>query len=112
LTASGETALAVSVQLSGFGGYDPGTVFDRSNRLLSAEEWSQVRDALTHASFWVLRPQENSAGLDGAQWIIEGRAGAKYHVVDRWSPTAGPVRELGLLFLKVARFTVPASEIY
>ena len=32
---------------------------------------------------------------DGAQWIVEVREGARYHVVDRWSPDEGRIYEIG-----------------
>lgn len=107
LTAEGDAARLTSVELSGAGGYEPGVVADRTERLLSREEWAQARDAVSVADFWATPSWNKSLGPDGSQWVIEGRVHGKYHVVDRWSPRNGPVRELGLVFLRLARVSVP-----
>ena len=113
LTVTQGTARILSVQLSGAGGYDPGTVVHRAEHLLPPQEWNQVRDAINVAHFWQMGAWEGKpGGLDGAQWVIEGRAGAKYHVVDRWCPESGPVRELGLLLMRLARLEIAESAIY
>lgn len=112
LSLTGKGARVASVELSGAGGYSPGTVVHRAERGLSSDEWSQVQRALQHANFWSTTPWLPSTGYDGAQWILEGRVGSKYHVVDRWSPEAGSFRALALAFLKLARVTVPKNEIY
>jgi hypothetical protein len=37
----------------------------------------------------------------------------KYHVVDRWSPSRGPVHELGIaLALTLAHLKIPKDQIY
>jgi hypothetical protein len=59
-------------------------------------------DELNKATFWDLPSKEKLQGIDGAEWIIEGRDGDRYHVVRRWSPVAGPVRDIGLLLLGIA----------
>ena len=52
-------------------------------------------------------------GTDGSQWIIEGVKKGQYHVVDRWMPKDGMVRELGLLLaLDFAKLNIPKNEIY
>ena len=39
--------------------------------------------------------EERTDGVDGAQWLVEGIKDGRYHLVDRWSPTDGPVRQSG-----------------
>lgn len=41
-------------------------------------------------------------GNDGAEWILEGVNGGRYHVVDRWTPGAGAYREACLYLLKIS----------
>jgi len=44
---------------------------------------------------------------------VEGVKNGQYHVVDRWSPdTADPVREIGLLSLKLGRFRIRPGDVY
>lgn len=61
--------------------------------------------------FWSLG-LDDKAGDDGAQWIIEGVKDGKYHLVDRWSPKDGQVRELGLMLLDMANLKIPAKDVY
>jgi hypothetical protein len=69
---------------------------------------------LNHVAFWKMptRPPEPELGLDGAQWIIEGRRAAQYHVVDRWTPKKGSYRDAGLHFLQLSGLSVPEKELY
>ena len=64
--------------------------------------------------FWRMPtlPLKGPPGLDGAQWIVEGRRGGDYHVVDRWTPREGVYRDAGLAFLKLAGIDVPAADLY
>jgi len=107
-----EKATLSAVQLSGAGGYDPGSVVDRTTRELSAQDVDTLRGAIGKADFWQLPSREPSMGADGAQWIIEGRSGAQYHVVDRWSPKAGPFQDLAMRFLSLARLQIPSRDAY
>ncbi|WP_162914546.1 hypothetical protein [Desertibaculum subflavum] len=109
-TASGVTVDAV--ELSGAGGYEPGSISKRGSGLLSLTDWQKLDAALAVSAFWT-QPTNDSRGVfDGAQWIVEGRRGHEYHVVNRWSPEAGPYRDLGLLFLQLAGYVASDLEIY
>jgi hypothetical protein len=59
-------------------------------------------------------PKESTkqGGTDGSQWIIEGVENGRYRVDDRWSPDAGPIRELGLGMIDLAGLRIPKEEIY
>lgn len=90
-----------AVVLDGPGGQEqPQVVSKRISRTLSASEWARIEDALIEIGFWRLATSDDAMGLDGAQWIIEGRDG-RYHVVDRWNGADG-VQEAGRVFLEVA----------
>jgi hypothetical protein len=99
-----------AVELDGAGGHTPGSEIRRVTRRLSAEESSAILAEVRKAAFWDLPSKENMVGIDGAEWIIEGRDGARYHVVRRWSPVAGPVREIGLQLLRIASLTPSDQE--
>ena len=77
------------VRLSGAGGYDPGKIEHDESCALTAAQWDELLKLLGKASFWGTPTVENySAGFDGSQWILEGQSAGKYHVVDRWTPSA------------------------
>lgn len=76
----------VATRLSGMGGYAPGVVESRTERVLSANEWRRLEEALRDAAFEAIPAELNTLGADGAQWIIERAKDGVYRVVDRWSP--------------------------
>lgn len=91
--------------LSGTGGYEPGHVVQDIERKLTLHQWNVLQAALTRMNFWKLPtniPWDDAGfgGVDGAQWIIEGRTEG-YHVVDRWGG-ADNVQKIGLLMLDLA----------
>lgn len=111
--ASGGTAALVAVELDGTGGHEPGTVERRTERSLSKEEWTTLVVAINAATFWDAPTEDPGAKVeDGAQWIIEGRRQGRYHVVERSSPGAGPVRAAGEAFLRAAHLSLPPDEMY
>lgn len=76
------------VRLSGAGGYDPGKIEHEESFALTADQWKELLKLLRKSSFWDLPTAEkNAGGYDGSQWILEGQAAGKYHVVDRWTPS-------------------------
>ena len=109
--ANGQTQL-VAVELTGAGGYEPGTIANQIEKQLTPDHWHTLLQGIEKLNFWALPTQEPSSGLDGAQWIIEGRDGSQYHVVDRWAPKSGPYREVGLLFINLTGWSVPPKETY
>ena len=64
---------------------------------LDARRVRQFTSALGTLNFWNLPAADPTRfGHDGAQWILEGVKGGRYHVIDRWSPEDGPYRKLML----------------
>ena len=51
------------------------------------------------------------SGLDGADWLIEGRRKDIYHAVHRWSP-CGKIHDLGRLFFAMAGSPLADVELY
>lgn len=112
--ADGGAALSVRMG-DGEGGYAPGKLMVNSTREIQVREVRRALDLLDEAKFWSA-PAElrfDEVNLDGAQWIFEASVAGKYHVIDRWSPKRGPVRELGLYLVNVlGNLRVPAKEVY
>jgi hypothetical protein len=79
---------------SGAGGYEPGHLARDTSYTMGEAERLEFVSLLTAAGFWALPtepPPDGMVGVDGAQWVLEGFARGRYHVVDRWSPrTTGP----------------------
>jgi hypothetical protein len=106
----------IAKRLDGSGGYEPGKVAGRKERRLSDEEVTNVRRLLSKAQFWGRQPNDERIGLDGAQWILEGRREGSYHLWDVWSPERvgpyGDFRELCLELLRQSGLMIRSSEIY
>lgn len=100
-TPAGEYRMIVTV-LSGSGGYEPGVIKERHERSLSEQEWRGLKQVLRETEFWNQPAWKETQGRDGEQWIIEGISGDRYHVVDRWTPRAGPVHRIGSYLLDLA----------
>jgi hypothetical protein len=70
------------------------------------------QNGLKTASFWKQSTQEKSdaAGMDGAQWIIEGVKNGHYHIVDRGSPSNAKYRDAALFLVKLGDLQI--KDIY
>jgi hypothetical protein len=100
-TGSNGEARLIAKELSGHGGYGPGEIRRHMQRKLSPDETRRLGSALaaTRLLTWPARDCSGIIGLDGAHWIVEARDRTGYHLVDRWSPERGPMREVGELML-------------
>jgi hypothetical protein len=72
--------------LSGHGGYDPGTLSRTTKRELRPEELRLLEQRLENAEVWGAAFTDDRRGLDGAEWIFEGKRQGKYYFHDVWSP--------------------------
>jgi hypothetical protein len=106
-----ETGLLTVKMTNGLGGYEPGgLVVDRAVPL-SREQTTDFVLHLAKARIWELPVRDQTTlGMDGAEWIIEGIRGSKYHVVTRWCPDEGAFRDAALTLVQHAQLEV--SEIY
>ena len=100
----------------GNSGYAPGTLIVNSMQDMGVNDVSHLRKLIEAMDFWQMPAElasSNVVALDGAQWILEGFNRGHYHVIDRWSPREGPLRQLGIyLVLTLARLDVPPESIY
>lgn len=108
------------VRLSGAGGYDPGKIEHEESSALTRTQWDGLLKTLKKPSFWKLPTVEKyESGYDGSRWILEGHAAGKYHVVDRWTPSADTkkrhlaafVASCGYL-LALSKQEIPEKEDY
>ena len=107
VTRAGADVAVVMVELDA---HDP-SAKRRHEFVASGEVWAALHRHLEAADFWNLAgdPGEDERGLDGADWVIEGRRGGLYHSVIRWEPKAGPFRDACEDLIKVAGASFPAE---
>jgi hypothetical protein len=123
------TIRLVTKMLDGKGGYAPGKLQVNTTKKLTDKEWSSLTKQIDDCKFWSMPTKEkqsfvNEQGLtvgwtmsDGAQWILEGTQGDKYHVVDRQSPDDSSHRKLGkyrdmcLFLLKLSDLDLDKKDV-
>ena len=95
----------------GAGGYEPGKLIKDKKKQLSMNEWTLFLQKIDTLGFWNLKTTENEIlGLDGAEWILEGKELGRYHVVDRWS--GGNIEPICLDLLKMTDIKIKDDDIY
>ena len=73
---------------------------------------------MRESGFWELpsneKQAENEIVLDAATWVIEGKMGDQYHVVERYAPKCSDnVRNIGLMMLlDMAKLKLLYDEVY
>ena len=102
-----EGRFATGIVLSGSGGYEPGTVAKRTHRRLSASEWRRLEERLEKAGMWEPDQPDDRLVMDGAQWILEGRAGGRYRLHDLQSPDP----ERSSQYIKVCTYLLELAKI-
>ena len=82
----------------------PGNLMGGGKASVDDAEWRELESALDAAGFWRMPTNEplNSQDDPGTAWIVEGRRGRQYHIVNRSSPRDTPYRDAGLVFLRLA----------
>lgn len=106
----------MSSESAGAGGYEPGALIRHDSAALPEKEWHALIAALEQEHFWERPATVDRGGADGAEWMIEGRRGNRYSIVDRWSPedtgSSAFMRRLGVDFLRLGKLGIPLSALY
>jgi hypothetical protein len=97
---------------NGKGGYNAGNLTLNESHDLTKAQIAEFLGLLRTAAFWSLPSEDETGGLDGAQWVLEGAEKGRYHIVDRWSPTNSDFEQLCLFLFEQSRIRLEAKEIY
>lgn len=82
--------------IGGRGSQHSGQLIRSDQKHVSFVEIAKLLSSTAIKDFWSLPSRGKQSGCDGAFWILEGvQPSFAYHVVDRWSPDSGPVKEIG-----------------
>jgi hypothetical protein len=82
--------------------YEPGILVTNTTHKLTKKDSEWFLLMVEEEEFWTTPrfPTPSSAiGVDGAQWVFEGVKNGNHHIVERWSPQAGKMHDLGIIFL-------------
>lgn len=98
-----ETRL-MAARLSGRGGYEPGVVDKKQERLVKQAEWERARQILARPALWQT-PRQNSRHytLDGTVWVLEhARPGLHRGKRESCPATTSEIQRAGRLLLELA----------
>jgi len=98
-THDGGGLQVVATRLSGMGGYEPGVVEAQVKRPLTKAEERAFNPVLAATRQLTLPPVSCDWGYDGARWIVEAAHDSRYRYVERWTPSGGSLRALGMTML-------------
>jgi hypothetical protein len=84
ITKQAEIYRLAARRLNGQGGYDPGRLTEKKDIKLSDADSKLLEEHISRIHFFDMPTQDGPAGMDGEEWILEGVADGKYHVVVRW----------------------------
>jgi hypothetical protein len=100
-----------SCRLDGQGGYDPGKVAEKHEVTLSGEDTLSLTKLLDTLKMFERPTEDEYLGMDGDQWIFEGVAGGKYHILNLWC-AGDEVEKRGLEpFIAVCQFLIFHSKV-
>jgi hypothetical protein len=113
LKRDGTSTLTAKIA-SGAGGYAPGHLVTTTSKSLTKQQTDFYVHKVNADNFWTLPAvTKEQTGTDGSEWIIEGVNGGKYHLATAWSPTQGPIHDLGVaLAFDLAELQIPKAEVY
>ena len=102
----------IARRLSGQGGYSLGKLDEQREIALSREDSTELKKRIGLLKFFEMPTEDDTSGTDGEQWILEGVANGKYHVIHRWCASAYDPGKRGLKsFLHLCEFLVTKSGL-
>jgi hypothetical protein len=107
--------VVVGKVLGGRGGYAPGRIARTTRREITADEWQLLEQRLENAGFWEPPEKDARMGVDGAEWVLEGRKQGRYRLNDVWSPdesTFPQFRKACTYMLDLAGIKPSPDELY
>lgn len=88
-------------------------LLENFSRPITRKQTQVFQMLLKKIDFWKLPSSDEHHGNDGADWIVEGVKQGTYHLVVRWSPKEGGIRELGeMLAFGLADLKIPKDRVY
>jgi hypothetical protein len=106
------TAILILKVTSGSGADQPGQLVRTTTKHLTRDEFAKLSTNFVSLDFWNLPTRAPERGKDGARWILEAAIGGRHHVVDRWSPKGGAIRDVALRLVELSGYNVAKGKLY
>lgn len=101
----------VAKRLHGQSGFVAGKLVETKEIELNAAESHALETLIAKLGFYQMPTDDEIAGNDGEEWIIEGVSGGRYHVVQRWTATYRTNERRLEPFLAFCKFLVNKSAL-
>jgi hypothetical protein len=96
----------IAKELTGAGGYDPGSLGRSKKIRLTDRQASELRSMLESGALFGEQPDTCELGFDGSQWIFETVDKDGYKLVKRWSPDEGAAYDLGRFLIELSGWDI------
>lgn len=98
---------------NGAGGYNAGKIIEQGDKEISINDFNEFKSKLDSCKFFNMATNEETMGLDGAKWILEGINGDnEYHLVDRWNAKENPFGKACLFLVELTELKIDKELIY
>lgn len=103
-----------SKESNGAGGYEPGKIIRTTNIILNESQWCEFLSIVEKSKYWQMPSEKQVAGVDGAQWILEGVKEGRYHIVDRFMPQKDNYEQACIYLLELSGIDIDRlkDELY
>jgi hypothetical protein len=100
--------------LSGKGGYEPGRLVRTTKRVITPQELQLLEQRLENAEVWGPPFPDVRRGLDGAEWVFEGKKSGRYYFHAVWSPGSDfpQYRKAAAYMLELADIVPAEDDLY
>jgi hypothetical protein len=91
------------------GDYQTVKLVREEKKRLDQRAVGRFRSYVDLSDLYTIPQYDTKVGFDGAMWVFEAISYGKYHIVSRWSPKDGAVREVGtrLIYLAIGGDLLP-----
>ena len=97
---------------NGAGGYEPRQFIIAKQKQIDEITREKFKTLLNQIDFWNMETDIKKIGLDGSQWILEGKNVDKYHVVDRWTPRGDKYSQCCDFLIGITDLTINEKDKY
>jgi hypothetical protein len=85
---------------------------EQAEVILSRDDSTELQKRIDTLKFFAMSAEDDTVGMVGEQWILEGVANGKYHVIHRWcASTYNPAKRGLRPFLHLCEFLVAKSGL-
>jgi hypothetical protein len=99
-------------RLDGQAGYNPGKLVEQRDIRLSETDSNSLEMLVKNLKFFEMSTDEKVRGHDGDEWILEGVANGKYHVIRRWCASSYDPKKRELTeFIALCKFLINKSTL-